>query len=129
MVNGKWEPPTKVVYSLFTIYYSPTLFLQRLSAAGGNANFGTVAFNLISDARRLARLRIDQLDVGNVDKSFLFDDAAAPIALRVGALVPLDYAGAFNFYFSRDGRYFEHATTLALVTAGNNHHLIVLLNF
>ena len=69
------------------------------------------------------------MDVGNVDKRFLLDDAAAPIALRVGALVSLDHPGAFNFYFSRDRRNLEHATTLALVTAGNNHNLIVFLNF
>src|SRR6185436_5844569 len=120
MVNSKWK--VTVVYLLFTIHHLPVLFLQRMSASGGNANLGTVTFNLISGARRLARLRIDQLDVGNVNKGFLLDDAAAPIALRVGPLVSLDHSGAFNFDSSRNGRYFEHATTLALVTAGNNHH-------
>ena len=129
MVNGKWEPPTPsaIHYLLFTI--SPFLFLHRLPAACGHPNLGSVALNLISDARRFARLWVDQLDVGNIDKRFLLDDAATPVALRVRPLMPLDYAGAFDLYLSGYGRDFEHATTLTFIAAGNNHYLIVLLNF
>ena len=118
-----------VVYSLFTIYYSPVLLLQRLPAACGHANFGTVALNLISDARRFARLWVDQLDVRNIDKRFFLDDAAAPVTLRVRPLMSLDHPGAFNFDLPGNGRDFEHATTLTFVAAGDNHYLIVLPDF
>ncbi len=44
-------------------------------------------------------------------------------------LMPFDNAHAFNFDLAGGGSDFEHAATLAFVAAGNDHHLIVLLDF
>jgi hypothetical protein len=42
---------------------------------------------MIFHARRLARLRVNQLHVRDIYKSFFINDATAAIVLRIGALV------------------------------------------
>src|SRR5205807_6609247 len=54
------------------------------------------------------------------------DDAAAAIA--GGFLVTLDHAGAFHLQLAFSWRHSEYATALSFVAAGDNDHLIVLLN-
>src|SRR6266545_3994349 len=129
MVNGKWELPTSVVYSLFTIYYSPFLFLHRMPAGRCYPSLGTVALDQIPNPGGLTRLRIDQLHIGNVDERLFLDDSAATIALRICLLMPLDNSHALNFYLAGCRGNFQHPTTLTLITAGNNRNLIVLLYF
>src|SRR6266852_6323776 len=118
---------SSIYYLLFTIH--PFLFLKRMPAGRSHASLGTVAFNLILDPRWASRLRIDQLHVGNINESFFLDNAAAAIILRAGLLMAFYNARALNFDLAGGRRHFEHATTFALVAAGNNDHLIVLLYF
>src|ERR1041384_4382461 len=100
-----------------------------MSAGGGNANLRTIALNLITNTCRCSRLRIDQLDIGNIYESFLFNDAAAAIALRIRALVTFDNADAFNFDLASSGRHFQHPATFTLVAARDYHNLIVFSDF
>src|ERR1044071_7124093 len=100
-----------------------------MSAGRRDANLGTIAFDLVTNTCRCSRLRINQLDVRNIYESFLFNDAAAAIALRIGALVTLDNANAFNFDLAVSRRDFEHAAPLSFITAGYYYNLTVLSNF
>ena len=86
-----------------------------------------VAVDLIAHARRLAGLRIDNLHVRNIEPGFAIDDAAATITRRF--LVTLDDARAFDFDLALVGCNGQHAATLALITARNHDHLIVLPKF
>src|SRR5205809_7527355 len=97
-----------------------------MSAGVGHSEFRSITFDLITYARRLARLRIDDQHIGNVDPRFLVDNPAATIARRL--LMPLDHSSAFHLHLATGRRHGEHATTLALVASGDQDHLVVLLN-
>ena len=97
-----------------------------MSACGRHARLGSVTFNLITHSRSLARLWIDHLHIRNVDPGFLVDNSTAAIAGRF--LVSFDYAGAFDLHFSTSRSDPQHASTLALVAAGDDDDLIVLPN-
>src|ERR1700730_124290 len=100
-----------------------------MSTRRGDAQLRTVAFDLIPDASRFARLRINQLHIGNINKSLFVDNPTATVGLRISALVALDHAGAFDLYFSSCWSSLEDTASPAFVASGNDHHLIVLLNF
>src|SRR5947207_4611069 len=118
------RPLVSIYDSLFTIHL---LLLQSVSAGSGHARFRSVRVDLIAHPRRLPRLRIDNLHVGNAQPRFFIDDAAAAIARRF--LVALNHAGAFDFHLARDWRHRQHPPALALVAAGDHDDLIVLLDF
>src|SRR2546423_15323635 len=101
-------------------------FLDRVPARGGHPEFRPVSVRFVPHARRLAGLRIDNLHIRNIDPRFLVDDSAAAIAGRL--LMPLDDAGTLNLHLAANRRYGQHATALALITAGDQHDLIVFLN-
>src|SRR6266480_5371249 len=100
-----------------------------MSTGRGNAQLRAIAFNLISDASGFARLRINQLHIRNVDKSFFVDNSTAAVGLWISTLVALDHACALDLYFSSCWSNLEDAASPAFVAPGNDHYLIVLLNF
>jgi hypothetical protein len=102
-------------------------FLQRMAAYGGHARLRSVAFNLIRNSRRVAGLRVDQLHIRNIQPGFPVDDSATAIAGRF--LMPLYHGRAFNLHFAARGRNRQHATSFALIAAGDHYHLIVLSDF
>src|SRR5947209_12311276 len=97
-------------------------------SANGGPRLRAVVVNLISNPRRLAILRIDQLHIRNINPRFFLDDAAAPVTRLVGALVPLDDSGAFDFYLVPHRRDLQDTTTLATVATSHDYHLVVFLN-
>src|SRR5438045_8478537 len=87
---------------------------------------GAVTFNLITHSRSLSRLGIDHLHIRNLDPGFLVDNSTAAIAGSF--LVSFDYACAFDFHFATSWSDAQHASTLALVPAGDDYDLIDLPN-
>src|SRR5712691_11574689 len=92
------------------------------------AKLGAITLDLILDTSRLARLRIDQLHIRNIDVRLLVDNATAAIALWVGPLMAFDHPYAFNLDLGVPGQHFQNPASLALITTGDDHHLIILLN-
>jgi hypothetical protein len=68
------------------------------------------------------------LHVGNVNKCLFVDDATSAITLRIGLLMALHHACAFDLDLALGRRNFQYATALALVATCNDHHLIILSN-
>src|SRR5882724_8218667 len=100
-----------------------------MSARRGHSGLLTVRFNFVTDTRWLARLWIDQLHVRNINKSFLIDDAATSVTLRICPLVALDHRHALDLNFSLRGHHLQYSSPLAPVTAGDHNNLIVFLDF
>src|SRR5713226_4282445 len=98
-----------------------------MPARRGHPNLRSVAFDLVSDARRFARLRIDNLHVRNIDPGFFVDDSTAAISGRL--LMPLDHPRALNLHLTVGRRHREHAPALAFVAPGDHDDLIVLSDF
>src|SRR3954465_1472093 len=77
-------------------------------------------------ARRIARLRVEQHDIGDVDRAFLLDHAAAHLALALGvaerarALVALLDVHALDEHAVLLRLHVQDATRLALVLAGDD---------
>src|ERR1051326_6525549 len=92
-------------------------FFDRVSARGRHSELGTVAVGLVSHARRLAGLWIDNLHVRDVEPRFLVYNSAAPIAGRL--LIPLDDAGPLNLHFAASRGHCQDATALAFVATGD----------
>src|SRR4029453_10916233 len=99
-----------------------------MATRGCDTGFCAVAFDVVLNSRRLARLWIDELNIRDIDKRFLINNASAPVCLRVSSLVTLDHADAFNFDFSLCGHHFEHAPTSTFVPPGYNYNLVVLFD-
>src|SRR6266581_104275 len=80
-----------------------------------------------SDAVRLAGTRIEQGNVGDVDRHFLVDDAAGLPLHRIGLGVFLDLVDAFDDdLLVIDAA--QHRAALALVLAGYDDHAVALAN-
>jgi hypothetical protein len=94
----------------------------------GDSHLG-VTFAVVSHAGRFTRLRINQLNIGNVDESFLINDSATTVRLWIRLLMPLNHSHTFDFDFALCWSNFKHATTSSLITARDYHNLIVLLYF
>src|SRR5690349_18602870 len=94
----------------------------------GDSHLG-VTFAFVPHARRLTGLRVDQLDIGNVDESFLINDAAASIRLGIRLLMPFNHSHAFNFNLALCRSDFKYTATAALIAPGDYHNLIVLFYF
>ena len=97
-----------------------------MSTGRRHPRLGAVTFNLITHSRGFSRLRIDHLHIRNVDPGFFVDNSTAAIAGRF--LVSFDYACAFDLNFAPSRSDAQHASTLALVAAGDDDDLVVLSN-
>src|SRR6266446_1492910 len=95
-----------------------------MSAACSYANLGSVALDLVSHSRRLARLRIDNLHVRNINPGFFIDNPAAAISRRL--LVSLDHSRAFDLHLTVSRRHRQNASALPFVAPGDHDNLIVL---
>src|SRR6267142_5850606 len=98
-----------------------------MSAGRGHSNLGSVALDLVAHSRRLARLRIDNLHVRNIDPGFFLDNPAAAISRRL--LMTLDHARTLDLHFAGGRRHGQHAAALSSVAPGDHDHLIALSNF
>src|SRR6185503_2543211 len=74
----------------------------------------------------LLRRRIEQRDVGDMDRHVLVDDAALLALHRIGALVLLDPVDALHDDALRVHAA-QHRAALALVAPGEHYHLVALL--
>src|SRR5690606_7554674 len=79
------------------------------------------------DARRLAVLRVDMADVGDVDRGFLLDDHAGGSRGRAG--VALDHIHAQDDHAKSLRKQADHFALLALVAPGDDDDLVALLDF
>src|SRR5215207_10016133 len=100
----------------------------RLRAAGDAGPRPALAGH--ADARRTAVVRVDEHDVGDVDRAFLLDDAADLLgALRVGdlhrALVALDDVQPLDVDALLLGVDAQHLALLAAVLAADDDDLVV----
>src|SRR5258706_3177425 len=98
-----------------------------MPAGRGDPELGSVAFDSITNPRRLTRLGIHHLNVGDIDPGFLVNDPAAAVTGRL--LMSLDHSRAFNLDLAARRRHGQHSAALPLVTSGRQDHLIVLLDF
>src|SRR5690348_3292661 len=80
---------------------------------------------LEADAVALARGRVHQHHVGDVDRRLLVDDAAGLALHRVGALVLLHAVHALDEHLAGVENAQDHAL-LALLAAGGDDHLVAL---
>jgi len=65
-------------------------------------------------------------DVGDVDGAFALDDLALRVLLAL-AHVLFDHARTFDYHSLFLGDHADHAAALALVGAGDDYYLVVLL--
>src|SRR6266542_1277971 len=97
-----------------------------MPAGRSHPRLGSVAIDLVAHARRLARLRIDDLHIGDVNPCFLLYDSAAAIA--GGLLVSLDHSRAFDLHFSARRSNGQNPAPFSLVATGHQDYLVVLSN-
>src|SRR5208283_264606 len=91
------------------------------------ANLAPVLEHAKADAIGLERDRVPDRHVGDVDRHFLGDDAAGLVLHRVRPGVPLDLVDAGDEHIvGADG--LGHLAALALVAAGNDDHVVALLD-
>src|SRR5216684_2930857 len=95
-----------------------------MTAGCSHSRLGSVTVDLVAHARRLARLRIYDLHVGDVDPRFLLYDSAA--AISRGLLVSLDHSRTFDLHFSARRSNCQDPAPLSLVAAGHQDYLVVL---
>src|SRR5262245_52917921 len=89
----------------------------------------SVTLTFVSLSRRFTRLRIDQLNIGNVDERLFINDATSAIRLGISLLVSLDHPHSLDLDLALGRRNFKHAPPPSFVAPGDYHNLIILLNF
>jgi hypothetical protein len=102
-------------------------FLQGVPTRRGHSVLASVTFDFVTHSRRLSRLRVDYLDIRDIDPGLLVDDPAAAISGRL--LMSLDHPGCFDFHLAAEWRHRQYAAALSFVAASHHDHLIVLSNF
>src|SRR5438034_11620212 len=102
------------------------LYVDGFAGAARKAYLAAVGELLVADLRRLARLRVDMGDVGDVDLRLALDDAARVAGAGTG--VALHHMDALDQQAVLLAQYAEHFALLALVAAGDDHHLVALLD-
>src|SRR6185295_1580813 len=105
------------------VFLGVDLFAVRLE----HANLAAVIERLEADAVAFLRGRIEQREVGNVDRHVLVDDAALDVFHRVRALVLLHPVHAFH-HDVLGVHAAQHCATLALVATRDHDHFIALLD-
>src|SRR5580700_12037594 len=109
-------------------FFSRPLALKSRVAAAASAHFGAVRQRGMSCASMLAASRAEQHHIGNVNRPFLFEDAALDVLRRIRARVPLDYVGVLD----RDGVlpqiHGQHFSALAFRAACHHFHHVAVAN-
>src|SRR5665213_1980427 len=100
--------------------------VDDFAGALGVAHLAAVLENLEADAGRKLRPRIDMGDVGDVDRRLLLDDAAG--LARALAGMALDQVDALHDGAIGLAHHAQHLARLALVAAGDDDHLVALLD-
>src|SRR5262249_32607578 len=103
-----------------------SLVLNDLAGALGEANLAPVVQGFETDAGGFAVSGIFQRQVGDVDGCLLGDDAT--LLLSRLALVPAHQVDPAHQRPTLPGYDLEHLALLALVAAGEHHHLVTLLD-
>jgi hypothetical protein len=93
----------------------------------GHSVLASVAIDFVTHSRRLSRLRVDYLDIRDIDPGFLVDDPTTAISGRL--LMSLDHSRSFDFHLAAEWRHRQYAAALSFVAASHQDHLIVLSNF
>src|SRR6476620_6247670 len=89
-----------------------------------HTQFASILQDLETDALALARRRVEEHHVRNVDRRFALDHAAGLAGLRVRLGVALDDVDVGDDDLVAG--HAHHVTTLALVLAGDDDHLVAL---
>src|SRR5689334_14059783 len=103
------------------------LYIDGFPRATGDAHLATVLEEFVTDAGRLTGFRILMGNVGDVDGAFLLHDAAG-IAGR-GAGMALHHMDALHDDAALRAQHAQNLALLALVPAGDDDHLVALLDF
>src|SRR6185437_502388 len=101
-------------------------FVEHLARAAGDADLAAALEDFVADPRRLARLRVDMGDIGDVDRQFLVDDAAGVAHARLGMA-----AGDVNALHDQPRLRREdaqHLARTALVAAADDDDVVALLD-
>src|ERR1700716_1968156 len=99
--------------------------VENFAGLPGEADFAAVE-RLEADAGRLVALAVDMGDVRDVKHGFLLDDAAGLAHGR--ARVALDHVDALDEDAAVLGQDAQHLAGLTLVLAGDDDHLVALLD-
>src|SRR5688572_25204145 len=97
---------------------------NHFAAGAEHANLASILQHLESNALTLARGRVEQHHVGNVDRRLALDHAAGLAGLRVRLGVALDDVDVGHDDFVAG--HADHVTLLALVLAGDDDNLVAL---
>src|SRR5690242_18898436 len=100
--------------------------VQDLAGALGEAHLAAIIEEAIADPRRLLRFRIDMGDVRDVDRRLALDDAARLAGPR--RRVALHHIDALHDDAVLRTLHAQHLAALALVAAGQDDHLVALLD-
>src|SRR5262245_17421872 len=102
------------------------LYIDGFPRAAGDAYLAPVLEELVADAGRLVGLRVDMGDVGDVDRPFLLHDAAGVAGTRSG--MALHHMHALHDDAAILAQHAQNLAGLALVPAGDDDHLVALLD-
>src|SRR4029077_5047801 len=102
------------------------LLLQCRAAAAADAHFGAVGQQFMAHPGVLIARGADQQHIGNLNRSFLFHDAALHVLRRIGAGVPLDDVGVLDGDGALSRVNAQHTPALALVAPAQHAHLVAL---
>src|SRR5260370_39289676 len=104
----------------------PALSLcDHLARAAGDADLAAIIEDLVANPRRLARLRVDVGDIGNMDRQLLVDDASGIAHARLG--VPARDMDALHDEPPLCRQDAQHLDLLALVAAAADDDVVALL--
>src|SRR5438552_6188967 len=100
--------------------------VEHFAGAAGEADLAAIVEELVADPGRLARLRIDMGEVGDVDRQLLLDDAAGIAHPRL-RVPPRDMDALHDC--ARLGRIDpQHLARLAFVAAADHDDVVALLD-
>src|SRR5262245_8201218 len=103
--------------------------LDDVPALLAGAGPPSIAQHLVRDSRMLLAVLADDGDVGNMDRRFLFDDAALDVALRIRPGVPLDHLDALDHDLLVFRHHNQHAARFAAILAAQNEHFVILFDW
>jgi hypothetical protein len=104
------------------------LLFERVAATPANAFLASIRQNFVTNPSALVARRAKQLNVGDGQRAFFFDDSALHVLLRIGPRVPLDDSGMFHGDRSLGRIHAQHPAGFAAIASGQYAHFIASLD-